>query len=212
MLVVVGHITIDAKNIEHVKNKLNFLKYPFRKNTPVPAGADAGTMNTNTNDDMTSDKIITQYFLRDPDGYYFEVCNCDEILTPYCLGEREDLPGYDEVVKPLSLKTASATINLMHRWMSIMEKKGNQMKRTSTAVEGADGSIRHVAALLHCKRADEADQAMLQTLKDHYSFYGDVRQNEEEEDIEEILIEAASNSFYFTVTYFQISSRVLPSA
>lgn len=30
------------------------------------------------------DGIVTQYFLRDPDGYYVELCNCD-ILTDFCL-------------------------------------------------------------------------------------------------------------------------------
>ena len=64
------------------------MNVPFRKNSSVPAGADAGSMNTNDNDDMMSDKIVTQFFIRDPDGYYIEVCNCDETLTKYCLGEK----------------------------------------------------------------------------------------------------------------------------
>ena len=29
-------------------------------------------------------RIVTQYFLRDPDGYYCELCNC-EVLTDFCL-------------------------------------------------------------------------------------------------------------------------------
>ena len=34
------------------------------------------------------DGIVTQFFFRDPDGYYIEFCNC-EILTDYCLGREQ---------------------------------------------------------------------------------------------------------------------------
>ena len=63
---VVGHISLDAENIGGVLEKLQKMNVPFRKNTSVPAGADAGTMNTNDNNDMMSAKIVTQFFLRDP--------------------------------------------------------------------------------------------------------------------------------------------------
>jgi len=85
---VVGHISIDSDNVLGALDKLQKMNVPFRKNSSVPAGADAGSMNTNANDDMMSDKIVTQFFVRDPDGYYIEVCNCDETLTKYCLGEK----------------------------------------------------------------------------------------------------------------------------
>ena len=32
--------------------------------------------------------VVTQFFFRDPDGYYIELCNCD-ILTDYCMGKTE---------------------------------------------------------------------------------------------------------------------------
>jgi hypothetical protein len=32
----------------------------------------------------SEDGVVTQFFMRDPDGYYVELCNCD-ILTKYCL-------------------------------------------------------------------------------------------------------------------------------
>lgn len=34
------------------------------------------------------DGVVTQYFLRDPDGYYVEICNCD-ILTKFILSKDE---------------------------------------------------------------------------------------------------------------------------
>jgi hypothetical protein len=32
--------------------------------------------------------VVTQFFLRDPDGYFIEICNCD-ILTKFCLAKDE---------------------------------------------------------------------------------------------------------------------------
>ena len=57
---VVGHISLNAVNIGCVLEKLRLMNVPFRKNTSVPAGKDAGSMNTNKNNDMMSSKIVTQ--------------------------------------------------------------------------------------------------------------------------------------------------------
>ena len=65
------------------------MKITFETNVSVPQGDyDKG--------------VVTQFFFRDPDGYYIELCNC-EILTEYCLGKKQgdsksDLKGYDEGV------------------------------------------------------------------------------------------------------------------
>ena len=48
------------------------MQIPFETNVSVPKGDE-------------SEGIVTQFFMRDPDGYYIELCNCD-ILTDFCLG------------------------------------------------------------------------------------------------------------------------------
>ena len=48
------------------------MEIPFETNVSVPKGDEA-------------EGIVTQFFMRDPDGYYIELCNCD-ILTDFCLG------------------------------------------------------------------------------------------------------------------------------
>ena len=50
-----------------------------------------------------------------------------------------------------------------------------------------DGSVEQIAELLECEAVDEVNVAVLQTLKDRWSVYGDVWQNEEEDDIEHVL-------------------------
>ena len=57
---VVGHISLDAENVGGVLTKLQKMNVPFRKNTSLPSGKDAGSMNTNKNNDMMSSKIVTQ--------------------------------------------------------------------------------------------------------------------------------------------------------
>ena len=61
---VVGHFSFDAINMLGVISKLQSMNINFRVNSSVPAGADAGTMNTNSNNDMLSKNITTQVFLR----------------------------------------------------------------------------------------------------------------------------------------------------
>ncbi|KAL7466691.1 hypothetical protein ACHAXS_006989 [Conticribra weissflogii] len=164
------------------------------KSTSVPAGADTGTMNTNANNNMNSDKIVNQYFIRDPDGYYLEICNCDETLTKYCFGEKDTLPGYEEGIEPLSLAAASSTLNLMRRWMTKLDTRTDRMEVLSKKVKETDGSIKAVAALVGSKRAETVNEKDLSTLLDRRSIYGDVCQNEEEKDMEEILLEAGNSS------------------
>mmetsp|Transcript_11258 Transcript_11258/g.22469 ORF Transcript_11258/g.22469 Transcript_11258/m.22469 type:complete len:215 (-) Transcript_11258:313-957(-) len=190
---VVGHISIDSDNVLGALDKLQKMNVPFRKNSSVPAGADAGSMNTNANDDMMSDKIVTQFFVRDPDGYYIEVCNCDETLTKYCLGEKDALPGYEEGVKPFSFATASVTISLMQRWVAKLDARRDQTKTLSEKVKKeTDGSVEEIAKLLGYTPACEVDATILQTLKDRHSIYSDIWQNEEVDDIESVLVAAGN--------------------
>ncbi len=151
-------------------------------------------MNTNANNNMNSDKIVTQYFIRDPDGYYLEICNCDETLTKYCFGEKDTLPGYAEGIEPLSLAAASSTLNLMRRWMTKLDTRTDRMEVLSKKVKETDGSIKAVAAIVGSKRAETVNEKVLSTLLDRRSIYGDICQNEEEKDMEEILLEAGNSS------------------
>lgn len=71
---IVGHISIETFGIDKVPGLLRKMNVPFRQNVSVPKGSDAG--GTGTNSSNSSKKIVRQYFFRDPDGYYIEVCNC----------------------------------------------------------------------------------------------------------------------------------------
>ena len=139
-------------------------------------------------------------YCRDPDGYYIEICNCDETLTKYSLGEKDELPGYEESIRPISFRTASMIMNLVQRWIEKLEIETSNMEDVFEKVNDTDGTIQQVADLLGYKHTTGIDESILQTLKDRHSIYGDIWQNEEESDIEDILRAAGNGEKYRTYT------------
>ena len=74
---------------------------PFRQNMSVPDPKKARENLVEAFEN--SEGKITQYFVRDPDGYYLELCNCD-VLTAFCLfkeNAKEKKPGYVPKYKKL---------------------------------------------------------------------------------------------------------------
>ena len=58
-----------------VREMLNEMKYPYKINVSVPNA-------------IEGEGDVTQFFLRDPDGYYVEICNCG-ILTRFWHGDEK---------------------------------------------------------------------------------------------------------------------------
>ena len=98
---IVSHIALDTNEPHKVLEKLLEYEVPFRQNIPVP---DPQKARENLVEAFkNSDGKITQYFVRDPDGYYLELCNCD-VLTAFCLfkeNAKEKKPGYVPKYKKL---------------------------------------------------------------------------------------------------------------
>lgn len=164
---------------------------PFRQNVSVPKGEDGGGEGTNENNE--SDKIVRQYFFRDPDGYYMEVCNCQQ-LTSYCLGDETELVGYDEGVRPLSLSNSIVSVNLMQKWSGLASKQVKNRSGVLEQVKLTDGSAESIASILGCKRVDVVNEAILLNLFTRMSIYGDICQNETEESMKEILLLAGNDA------------------
>lgn len=180
---IVGHISIETYDIDKVPEILKRLHVPFRQNVSVPKGKMA--QGSGTNSSNTSSEIVKQYFLRDPDGYYIEICNCD-VLTKYCLGSRAGLAGYDEGAA-LDVETATTFLSLgfhlAHRALAMQA----EFDDIAAAFKGQDAKI--IARRLGCKKpAIEVDEGKLHRLLTRKSVYGDIIQNESEESIKEILM------------------------
>eukprot|EP00438_Fugacium_kawagutii_P023520 Skav207253 [mRNA] locus=scaffold2560:43425:43906:+ [translate_table: standard] len=86
---IVSHMALDTDYPEKVLEKLLEFDVPFRQNISVPDPKKARENLVEAFEN--SEGKITQYFVRDPDGYYLELCNCD-ILTAFCLFREKDAP------------------------------------------------------------------------------------------------------------------------
>jgi hypothetical protein len=200
---IVGHISIETFNIDYVPGMLRKMNIPFRQNVSVPKGPDAGKW---TNSDKSNSKIVEQYFRRDPEGYYLEVCNCD-VFTKFCLGEKIDLDSYEEGAPPLSLEDACKVIGIMQKW----SQTGNQAKEAREdliprAME-TDHSNQALAALFRCTPAAFADEELLAALVTRMSVYGDIVQNETKESLREILT-LSGNSLPMATRFMKIRADV----
>jgi len=89
----VNHISFEAFEIAKVQQRLDELKIPYQKKLIPEAGY-----------------LLVQLFFADPDGYYVEVCTCDE-MNDFVFAEdpgsirggnaAEALAGYTEGVEPV---------------------------------------------------------------------------------------------------------------
>ncbi|XP_066921835.1 uncharacterized protein [Clytia hemisphaerica] len=136
---------------------------PFETNVSVPKGD-------------YEKGIVRQFFFRDPDGYYIELCNCD-ILTKYCLGKGDDVfEGYHEgvvhgkgMVSTIAKLLANAS-KAKHK--KYTEEHCQQIIENFDQKDGSD--VRE-------------DDAKLTNLVKRLKVYGDVVQGESEESLREML-------------------------
>lgn len=84
---IVSHVALETEHPDVVLEKLISMGVPFRQNVSVPDPKKSAENNGAEDFSSSMGKVI-QFFVRDPDGYYLELCNCD-ILTKFCL-EKED--------------------------------------------------------------------------------------------------------------------------
>lgn len=192
---IVNHISIETYDISKVPAMLKELGVPFRQNVSVPKGEDGGA-GGGTNTSKDSEKIVRQYFFRDPDGYYIEVCNC-MLLTEYCLGAKHSLEGYEEGIKPLSLSAAATSVSIMEKWAQKGRRSVKNRDQVAEDVKNSDGSITTIAKLLGCKEAAEVDEKLLENLRTRQTVYGDICQTFSDEDLVNIL-KASGNDIHMS--------------
>jgi len=156
---IVSHISLETDNIQEVLTQLQRLGVSYSRNVSVPTGDESA--------------IVTQYFIRDPDGYYIELCNCD-ILTKFCLSLDDDKQiAYNENVEkvnPTSIVKLALVANAL-----------NHSKR-SRALEDL--------VLPKDQWGAAPDPIKLQNLLKRTKIYADPMQGETEEKLSRALIEA----------------------
>lgn len=179
---IVGHVAFDTDYPERVLQKLIQMNVPFRQNVSVPNPEKA--RNNMSENFESADGKVTQYFIRDPDGYYIEICNC-EVLTKFCLFREEDqLAGYNETAKPKCMD-ASMLFKVKVRMLQLVRRARENLHRG--LLEQARLELEGVP------RAKEADEQKLAALCRRQNTFADVTQGFSKHQLEESLLIAGNS-------------------
>lgn len=182
---IVGHISIETLEIEKVPEILRKMKVPFQQNVSVPKAADAGQ---GTNESNTSDQIVKQYFIRDPDGYYIEICNCD-VLTAYCLGSSKgDLRG-----NRMPAGNDAQMVELLSKWADTGVAQRRKRAQLIRHARQTNSNIESFAQILGYSKTDGVDPEKLNNLLVRRTVYGDICQNETPESLTAILLRCGND-------------------
>ncbi|CAF1422060.1 unnamed protein product [Rotaria sp. Silwood1] len=163
----VGHIALETKNINEVLSKLRELNIDVRQNLSISNAQKAALKDS----DSKSKPIIIQYFFTDPDGYFWELCNC-EILTEFALDKNQkikDVEYHDDIPSGVVFDVARVAAH----WTG--ESKKHQ-------AEQLDDILKDIP------RATEVDDAKFNNLAKRRAIYGDIMQGFTDEDIKEALL------------------------
>lgn len=165
---IVGHLAleIEGSDIEGAARRLREAGVAFRKNVSVP--------------NRSEDGVVTQFFLRDPDGYYVELCNCD-VLTKYCLSQDDD--------RLLTYNESNIDIGLPEFLRLTSLAEASRAKYLERINEKAEDLV-----LPSGQRAAAADPAILANMLQRTRIWGDLLQGETEESLSRALKEAGNNA------------------
>eukprot|EP00438_Fugacium_kawagutii_P013821 Skav210612 [mRNA] locus=scaffold234:231133:232377:+ [translate_table: standard] len=198
---IVSHIALETDYPEQVLDKLLEFDVPFRQNISVPDPKKARENLVEAFEN--SEGKVTQYFVRDPDGYYLELCNCD-ILTAFCLFKEKDaakqkagyIPKYKQLMDAVlstyneSGQTAPSVFRLpqlfktglmAHRWVE------RARQELLTPFEQ-----RLDAALAGVQEAAEPDPELLARFTGRQKTYCDVCQGFSQEDLKAALCKSGN--------------------
>ena len=153
---------------------------PFEINISVPKGkgkaASEGGDLSNT---------VEQAFLRDPDGYYIEICNC-HLLTDFVLktGKNFDSKVYKEGVVSVPLKKP-VSLSLLCKFASLAARARRRNLKLHEST---------VKVIPPERQPTYVDSFILNNFIKRQAVYGDICQSFNEEQLEEILLEAGNSA------------------
>lgn len=185
---IVPHISIETSDVKSVGPRLNKMKkkYPdlsWRQNVSVPT-AEASREAVFESDHTNDDGKLIQFFVEDPDGYWMEFCNCDE-LTDFCLGEEAPhQPQYSQDLPGIRIQARARMYIRAKRWI----RRGRRALRAQRspaflAVDLASSPVHE----------DDVDEVKLANLVARGNTYGDICQAFSPEELRELLAKAGND-------------------
>jgi len=186
---IVSHIALDTEHPQKVLEQIIAMKIPFRQNVSVPDPLKA--RNNFVEDFGSDDGKVMQFFIRDPDGYYLELCNCD-ILTKFCLMKEHEISktmqeatgNTDSVKTCLKLHTVCKISVAMRRWkLHVRANLGSSFEEI----------LEREMLRLGTQRAASVNKDILHTLQKRRKTYCDITQSYSEEQLVEALLKTGND-------------------
>lgn len=170
-----SHIALETPNLDQVVEKLHRLNIDIRQSFNV------------TNAHQSNKSRITQYFFKDPDGYYLELCNCD-VLTDFAFYKNIFIEptDYHEGLHP---ETIFHIAQIASHWKTL-------------GLHGhSDEEFQNI--LNETTPADHIDEEKFDNIRRRRSVYGDLIQGFTDEDIKQALIQT-NNNIPLMIKYLEI--------
>lgn len=201
---IVSHIALETDQPDKVRQKLMEYDVPFRQNISVP---DPKRARENLVESFeNSEGKITQYSIRDPDGYYLEVCNCD-ILTAFCLFKEDEskqenaghVPKYMELIDAMlgtyqeecgQVKASSFRFPQLLKTAVIIHR----LVRRARAELKKSFAERVEKALMGVQEATAPDAALLAKFLGRQKTYCDICQGFSKEDLASALCKSGNSA------------------
>jgi len=166
---IVSHIAITVSNMEELKKRLKNLNVLSRKNVSVPNPSDSDT------------GTVDQAFVRDPDGYYIEFCNCEKLEEFLHAKMAEAENQKIDLVRASSLNRMSSKLKMM----ALDSKKVVRQLSQESGMGDYESEVDENELDLDGK--PEVSNEKLENLVKRQKVYGDITQNASPEELETLL-------------------------
>ncbi|XP_040576265.1 uncharacterized protein [Lepeophtheirus salmonis] len=152
---IVGHIALEVENVEDAKTKLQEDGISYRINSTVP-------------NPTIKNGVVNQIFVRDPDGYYIEFCECDS-LHEYGKKLEEE--------RRTIVSSFSRAVGIKEKFIEIIKRTKERTKCPNEIEDiSPDFTPNH-----------PVDETKLENLLKRRQVYGDIIQPIEEKELRKLL-------------------------
>jgi len=165
---IVSHIAITVSDMAALKQKFVQMGVTHRKNVSVPNPADADT------------GIVEQFFVRDPDGYYLEFCNC-QLLESYLHKKMA------EDTKKWNFNVTKSAMNVGKRLKMVEQISKDTLEKRHSSPIRKTSYLEEDLSKLKLDKKMEADPIKLGNLIKRRKIYGDITQNVTEDELAKLL-------------------------
>jgi len=175
---IVGHISVETDRPDLLFQRLKENNVKYQMNVSVPDASSNGDRDGSGYESFDVEDMkkgaVVQYFVQDPDGYYFELCNCD-ILTPFCFGTTDTRDEEVYEAPKLSMQTLSSVVT---KCKQLVNKTRGNIAAKNVLLENQLSSSTPV---------EEACVDKLSNLMSRKGIWGDKIQGYSEEDMVDAL-------------------------